>query len=257
MRNGNPDDFELTTDRISKYKEDGYIPFPSFLNQSEVQECNQRIENYIKEIVPKIPGTEVFYEDKNDKGSLKQLQRMHEHDSWFNELFNGRPKRLAEELLSTDVITKNLQYFNKPPKIGNATPPHQDGYYFKLDPPKALTMWLALNDADEENGCVRYVIGSHLRGIREHALTGTLGFSQGISDYGNEDDKTNEVPVPASAGDLIVHDSLTIHLAGKNLSNDRPRRAIGFIFYSSEAKENSLQVNEYKEKLRDQQMGKI
>ena len=75
--------------------------------------------------------------------------------------------------------------------------------------------------------------------------------------YGNEDDKTNEVPVPASAGDLIVHDSLTIHLAGKNLSNDRPRRAIGFIFYSSEAKENSLQINEYKEKLRDQQMGKI
>ena len=257
MRNDNPDYFELITDRISKYKEEGYIPFPSFLNQSEVQECNQRIENYIKEIVPKIPGTEVFYEDKNDKGSLKQLQRMHEHDSWFNELFNGRPKRLAEELLGTDVITKNLQYFNKPPKIGNATPPHQDGYYFKIDPPKALTMWLALNDADEENGCVRYVIGSHLKGIREHTLTGTLGFSQGISDYGNEDDKTNEVPVPASAGDLIVHDSLTIHLAGKNLSNDRPRRAIGFIFYSSEAKENSLQVNEYKEKLRDQQMGKI
>ena len=118
-------------------------------------------------------------------------------------------------------------------------------------------MWLALNDADEENGCVRYVIGSHLKGIREHAMTGTLGFSQGISDYGNEDDKTNEVPVHASAGDLIVHDSLTIHLAGKNLSNDRPRRAIGFIFYSSEAKENSLQINEYKEKLRDQQMGKI
>jgi len=257
MRKESPDDFELTTDEFSKYKENGYILFPSFLSQREIQECKQRIENYIEEIVPEIPGTDVFYEDKNDSGSLKQLQRMHEHDPWFNELFNGRPKQLAQELLGTNAITKNLQYFNKPPKIGNATPPHQDGYYFKLDPPKALTMWLALNDADEENGCVRYVIGSHLKGIREHALTGTLGFSQGISDYGNEDDKMNEVPVPASAGDLIAHDSLTIHLAGKNLSNDRPRKAIGFIFYSSEAKENPLEINEYKEKLRSQQRGKI
>ena len=257
MRNENFNDFELTSSRISKYKEEGYLLFPSFLNQVEIQECKQRIDNYIDKIAPKIPGTEAFYEDKNDNSSLKQLQRMHEHDPWFHELFNGKPKQLAQQLLGTNVITKNLQYFNKPPKIGAATPPHQDGFYFKLNPPKALTLWLALNDTDEENGCVRYGVGSHLKGMREHGLTGTLGFSQGISDYGNEDDRLNESPVPASEGDLIAHDSLTIHLAGKNLSNDRPRRAIGFIFYSSEAKEDSMEINEYKDELKGQQRGKI
>tara|TARA_B110000438_G_C15714975_1_gene607066 strand:+ start:71 stop:847 length:777 start_codon:yes stop_codon:yes gene_type:complete len=257
MRNEKSNGFELTSDRITKYKEEGYLLFPSFLSQDEVQECQERIGNYIQKIVPEIPGTEVFYEDKNDDSSLKQLQRMHEHDPWFHQLFNGKPKQLAQELLGNDVITKNLQYFNKPPKIGAATPPHQDGFYFKLDSPRALTMWLALNNTDEENGCVRYVTGSHLKGMREHSLTGTLGFSQGISDYGNEDDRLNEVPVPASKGDLIVHDSLTIHLAGKNLSENRPRRAIGFIFYSSDAKENSLEINEYKENLKSQQSGKI
>ena len=257
MRNENFSEFELTSDRISRYKEEGYLLFSSFLNQGEVQQCKQRTDNYIDKIAPKIPRTEVFYEKKNDEASLKQLQRMHEHDPWFNELFNDKPKRLAQALLGTDVITKNLQYFNKPPKTGNATPPHQDGFYFKLDPPKALTMWLALNDTDEENGCVRYVKGSHLKGIREHSLTGTLGFSQGISDYGNEEDKLNEVPVPASEGDLIVHDSLTIHLAGKNLSENRPRRAIGFIFYSADAKENSLEVSSYQEELKGQQRDKI
>ncbi|MDE0571706.1 MAG: phytanoyl-CoA dioxygenase family protein [Verrucomicrobiales bacterium] len=257
MRNEHSNDFELTSNRISKYQEEGYLLFPSFLNQSEVHECKQRIDNYIEKIVPEIPGTEVFYEDKNDNSSLKQLQRMHEHDPWFHELFTGKIKQLAQQLLGADVITKNLQYFNKPPKIGAATPPHQDGFYFKLDPPKALTMWLALNDANEENGCVRYVKGSHLKGIREHDLTGTLGFSQGISNYGNEEDTLNEVPVPASEGDLIAHDSLTIHLAGKNLSNDRPRRALGFIFYSSDAKENSLAINNHQEELKSQQRGKI
>ena len=256
MRDEHSNDFELTSNRISKYQEEGYLLFSSFLNLSEIHECKQRVGNYIEKTVPEIPGNEVFYEDKNDIASLKQLQRMHEHDPWFHDLFNGKPKQLAQELLGTDVITKNLQYFNKPPKTGNATPPHQDGYYFKLDPPKALTMWLALNDADEENGCVRYVKGSHLKGMREHALTGTLGFSQGISDYGNEDDRLNEVPAPVSEGDLIVHDSLTIHFAGKNLSNDRPRKALGFIFYSSDAKENSLEINKYQEELKGQQRGK-
>ena len=85
MRNEHSNDFELTGNRISKYQEEGYLLFPSFLNKSEVHECKQRVDNYIEKAVPEIPGTEVFYEDKNDNASLKQLQRMHEHDPWFHD----------------------------------------------------------------------------------------------------------------------------------------------------------------------------
>lgn len=49
----------------------------------------------------------------------------------------------------------------KPPRIGKGTPPHQDGYYFMLEPNEAVTMWMALEDVNEENGCVRYVKESH------------------------------------------------------------------------------------------------
>ena len=66
MRNEHSNDFELTGNRISKYQEEGYLLFPSFLNKSEVHECKQRVDNYIEKAVPEIPGTEVFYEDKND-----------------------------------------------------------------------------------------------------------------------------------------------------------------------------------------------
>ena len=55
---------------------------------------------------------------RDDPTSLKQLQRMEEHDPWFGEFFNGRPRGLAEELLGTEVVGKNMQYFNKPPGIG-------------------------------------------------------------------------------------------------------------------------------------------
>jgi len=61
-----------------------------------------------------------------------------------------------------------MQWFNKPAKMGTETPPHQDGFYFMLEPNHAVTMWLALDVADAENGCMRYIPRSHLGGIRPH-----------------------------------------------------------------------------------------
>ena len=86
---------------------------------------------------------EVFYEDKANPNTLKQIQRMHEHDDFFGDFFNGKPKALAAELLEEPVIGKNLQYFDKPPGTGQATPAHQDGHYFMLQPCHAVTMWMA------------------------------------------------------------------------------------------------------------------
>ena len=56
------------------------------------------------------------------------------------------------------------EWFNKPPGTDSPTPPHQDNYYFSLKPPNVLTIWLALDPVDDENGCLRYVAGSHRDG---------------------------------------------------------------------------------------------
>ena len=97
-------------------------------------------------------------------------------------------------------------------------------------------MWLALEEVDEANGCVRYVKGSHQRGMRPHGLSGTLGFSQGITNYGTNEDKANETTFHAQAGDLLIHHAMMIHLAGANTSTTRTRKAIGMIYYSQNAK---------------------
>lgn len=73
-----------------------------------------------------------------------------------------------------------------------------------LNPPKAVTMWLPLEKVDKENGCVRYIKGSHLKGPRPHGRTQTLGFSQGILDFSQEKDLVNEVAFPAKPGDLCL-----------------------------------------------------
>ena len=227
-------------DALSRFRSRGFVALPQFVCDHDLRDLLGHVDRFIRDIVPGLPPEHVFYEDRRDASTLKQIQQMGEHDPWFYNLLNvGRFRETAEILLHGPVVPKNMQYFNKPPSVGQLTPPHQDGYYFMLDPCEAVTMWLALDDVDEENGCVRYVPGSHRRGQRKHARTTTLGFSQGIVDYPTESDRQIEVAIPARPGDLLVHDAMTIHRADGNRSPVRSRRALGLIYYSERAQEDT------------------
>lgn len=235
------------------FETDGVIALPQFIAGEELVELIVNVDRFIKDVVPTLPTEHVFYEDKNNPETLKQIQQMGDHDPWFRKLFTaGRFREIAELLLDGPVVPRNLQYFNKPPGVGRPTPPHQDGYYFMLDPCDAVTMWFALDDVDEENGCVRYVPGSHKQGMREHARTHTLGFSQGIVDYPTGHDRDHEIALPAKPGDLLVHHAMTIHRADGNQSPTRSRRALGFVYFSDRAREDRAAKAAYQQKLTEQ-----
>jgi phytanoyl-CoA hydroxylase len=223
---------------VDSFQRDGYVYLPGFLNTAEVAELHTELERFIEKVVPTMPREEVFFEDKKKNSTLKQLQRMYQYDRFFNRMmFGSKFEELAKTLLGHPVRGVNMQYFNKPPKVGQATPPRQDAYEFQLEPQEAVTMWLALERADERNGCVRYLRGSHLRGMRPHAGTETTELSHGITDFGGEVDREHAVVFPAEPGDLLVHHAMTVHWADANRSADRNRRAMGFIYYSQLAKE--------------------
>jgi len=238
---------------LERFDADGFVVVRRFVVGEELRELVAQVDRFVRDVVPQMPPEQVFFEAKHDRATLKQIQRMGDHDPRFDDLIMaGRFREVAERLLRGLVVPKNLQYFDKPPGVGRPTPPHQDGYYFMLDPCEAVTVWLALDAADEETGCVRYVRGSHQRGIREHGRTTTLGFSQGIVDYPTELDRQCEAAVPAAPGDLLVHDARTIHLADGNRSAERSRRALGFIYYSERAREDAAAHAAYQRKLADE-----
>lgn len=232
---------------------DGFVFLPGFLSPDEVAVVNDHLQMLIRERVPAMPPEVAFYEKADDPSTLKQIQSLYNHDPLFHEMMVGsRFEELASVLLDDAVVGKNMQYFNKPPHIGQPTPAHQDGYYFMLDPNEAVTMWVALEPVDEENGCVRYVRGSRRRGLRPHGRTGVLGFSQGMTDFGTPEDLANEVYFPTQPGDLLVHHSLTIHRADGNASPTRTRKALGFIYYAKRAKEDTARKQAYQQKLAEE-----
>lgn len=222
-----------------KFDKEGFLYCPSFLSRAEINTINLKINEIVATGLTKIPSKHYKYEDPENKKGLKMIQDLHVYDTFFKHLlFESKFSAMAEQILAEPVLGKTVEFFNKPAKIGKATPPHQDGYYFMLNPMSAVTFWLSLEEVNEENGWVSYVKGSHLAGIRAHSKSQTLGFSQHIQDFGTPSDLDNEVFMPTKPGDLLLHHALTIHRAAPNLSNNKSRKALGLIYFGASAKED-------------------
>jgi len=232
------------------YEQEGFVVAERFLTNGLLDRVEKIVAKLTQSECKTIPREHLFYEDREVENSLKQIQHLDQHSTDLFELFHhGIFKHAAEELLQQPALGINLQYFNKPPGSSRPTPPHQDGFYFKLSPPHALTMWLALDSVDKGNGCVRYLPGSHREGLRQHMTTETLGFSQGIPNYPTAEERENEVAISAEPGDLLIHHALTVHRAETNKSNKRNRRALGFIYYGADAQIDEHAVTHYQSEL--------
>ena len=240
-----------TRQRKEASDQDGYRVVRGLLSPEEVEALNDYLDRYIAEDLPRLPSDAAFYEVKGQPETLMRLQKLHEYDGPCKELLvSERFVRLAEELLGDGAVPVDALLFNKPARVGKLTPPHQDGFYFMLEPNEALTLWLALDPVDEVNGCLRYVRGSHRRGMRPHQRSNVLGFSQGITDFGGADHGA-EVAICAEPGDAVVHHSMTIHRADPNPS-ERTRRALGFVYYARRARQDVERLKAYQKNLMEQ-----
>lgn len=233
------------------FDRDGFVTVRQLLSKEEFAELTRELDRYIKEIVPTLPDADAFYVDKSRPSTLKQMQHM-QIDPYFRD-YTQQPKwlALAEELLGEKVLCEYPEWFNKPPGEEAPTPPHQDNYYFCLNPPQVITVWMALDKVNQENGCVRYVRGSHRKGIRPHGRSAILGFSQGILDFSDED-RAQEVLTDLEPGDVIVHHGNTIHRAEPNRSTDRHRRAFAMVIKGVSAQRDMVAYQRYQDAVKQQ-----
>lgn len=151
----------------------------------------------------------------------------------------ARYAEVAETLIGCDeVIVFWDKTFTKPPAtVGTRQSVwHQDYPYNPIDRRGFVSVWIAVDDVTAEMGAMRFVPGSHRLGPlgrfdlvgREHDWDETLR---------PEDRELVSEPVtqPLLAGEATVHDGLTLHGAGENMS-DRARRGWTMIFMPSETR---------------------
>lgn len=134
-------------------------------------------------------------------------------------LFSRQIAQLINPIIGPDADLLFDHVFMKPPLCGAQKHWHQDGFYFDITPPeKGITVWIALCDAHEENGCLRYIPGSHKTGLRPHKQPEN---NPALAQIGKDDiDVEESVSVPAKRGDVILHHYHTLHSSGENQSSD-------------------------------------
>ena len=241
--------------RFSEYRQafdrNGFVVVRQFLDDGDFHELKAQLDRYIREVVPTLPDSAAFYQDRDRPETLKQMQQF-PPDSFFDSCqCHPRWVALAEALLGEPAMAAGPEWFNKPPGTVHPTPPHQDNFYINRQPPNLITMWLALDPVDEENGCLRYVIGSHKHGLRPHCLTEVLGFSKEIANYGNKE-RNREQAIYLDPNDVVVHHGETIHRADPNRTTDRQRRAFAQVFSGVSSKIDEAALARHDEGKRSQ-----
>jgi hypothetical protein len=138
-------------------------------------------------------------------------------------------RTLAAELLevSEAEVSLGIRFFFKPAKGGRPVPWHQDEAH--KDPAydhRSLNVWVPLEAATEENGCLQYIPGSHKGGIREHRHPGHGAPEVALL---TDDVRTcDAVPTPILPLGASIHHCRTVHASGANLSVAH-RRAIAIV----------------------------
>ena len=234
-----------------QFDQHGFVVVRNLLGDADFATLRENLDRYVREVVPTLADADAFYQDRARPETLKQLQRMGCDPFFLDYSLHPKWTELAQTLVGEPVTADQPEWFNKPPGTNHVTPPHQDNYYFCLAPSNVVTIWLAMDSVDAENGCLRYVDGSHLQGFRKHAKSKILGFSQGITDY-TPDDFTGEVAVPLQPGDAVAHHGMTIHRADANLSMTRHRRSFAMVFKGESCQRDEAAFSRYQAVARDQ-----
>lgn len=130
-----------------------------------------------------------------------------------------------EDLIGPDILSYGTVLFIKEPKDPGFVSWHQDARYMGLEPHIGITAWVALTEANDENGCMQMIPGSHGE-IRDH--NDTFG-EENILTRGQEVenvDASTAVSTALRPGQMSIHSAQVIHSSQPNRSNDR---RIGFV----------------------------
>jgi hypothetical protein len=127
----------------------------------------------------------------------------------------------VRDLLGEDVVGWGSHYFCKLPGDGKLVHWHQDASYWPLTPSKAVTVWLAIDDADRANACMRYIPGSHHYGHLTYHLTEEGGDAVLDQQVENAEQFGEPVDVELKAGEISMHSDLLLHGSEANRSHRR------------------------------------
>ena len=220
--------FRLSNEQLNFYHEHGFVSGVRLLDDAQVDTLCTELARLLD---PDHPGHGLFYEYHGNESGSRDNVLFHALGAWRIEpgfhdlLWNPALLAPASQLIEGAVRFWHDQLFCKPAHHGGVVAWHQDySYWTRTEPMQHLTCFIALDDCDEENGCLQYVPGSHRWPLLP--ITGLANNMEVIQTVLSPEQQEQFRPVPArlKRGEASFHHPLTVHGSFENRS-PRPRRA--------------------------------
>ncbi len=133
-----------------------------------------------------------------------------------------------QEVMGKDLLLLGTHFFCKYPEKApkSFVAWHQDVTYWGLEPSEAHTAWIALDDADEDNGSMLLIPGSHKQGQLPHETSNTGNNLLSINQQVSQEfiDESKAVQLELKAGEMSIHHGYLLH---SSMSNGSGRRRCG------------------------------
>ena len=128
---------------------------------------------------------------------------------------------LVEPIIGSDIVLWASALFCKPAATGLEVPWHQDGQYWPIRPRATVTVWIAIDDVDRGNGCMRVIPGSHVGGAFEHEVSDRedLVLNNVLNDPRIDLDTARDIEL--EAGQVSLHHVDIVHGSQPNTSGRR------------------------------------
>lgn len=205
----------LTTSQVRQYHDSGYV-IPSFrLDDTTVQSIRDDHTRFVQK----------FPQFFDYCGALLVYDL-----AFLNYARNETILDMVEQVLGSNIALWNSSLFAKPAKIGSKTPWHQDGEYWPIRPLATCSVWIAVDDSTRENGCLRFIPGSHkTKQLASHHKNEARGLSLPLELDADQFDESAAVDIELEAGQMSLHDVYLMHSSEPN-GSDKPRRGMTLRF---------------------------
>lgn len=227
----------LSTEDVTCFQENGYVVLRGLFTPTEIEFYKEHYEAMrLRETVR--PDTDFGEPDFVETDPLiiyPRIMQPHRRDEVsLKWLIDERLNAAMTGLLGIEPFAVQTMFYFKPPGArGQAL--HQDQYYLRVQPGTCMAAWMAVDDCDVDNGCIRVVPGSQEWPLLCLTDADTaVSFTDVTVDLPPDVD---EVPVPMKAGDVLFFNGQIVHGSLPNTTTDRFRRALIGHYIVGEAKQ--------------------
>jgi phytanoyl-CoA hydroxylase len=216
--------YRVSDEELERFRRDGYVHLAGVLSDEELAAIAAVYERFLRREIA-VPGKDLcdmsgdYGRAFEDYSIVNVMLPRRYHPDWQGNVYEQRAASIAAQLHGPGMALDYDQLLAKRPFKEDAVFGwHQDQAYWPVfEDSRTATCWLAVDDSTLENGCMRFVPGSHRAPLRPHRpLHSDRGESHTLVADVDEHDEVR--PVPIRRGDVTVHDERVLHGSGGNHS---------------------------------------